>query len=109
MPHPSGCGGVSPSQSFTAGKGRAIIGAGDPLAEIRPFHGLRYQVSYVRDLATVVSPPYDVISPQEQRALYTRSPYNIVRLEYGQERPTDSDTDNRYTRAAEDLRRWVAE
>jgi len=79
------------------------------LAEIRPFRGLRYQVSYVRDLATVLSPPYDVISPQEQRALYARSPYNTVRLEYGQERPADSDTDNRYTRAAADLRRWVAE
>jgi uncharacterized protein (DUF1015 family) len=79
------------------------------LADIRPFHGLRYQVSYVRDLATVISPPYDVISPREQRALYTRSPYNIVRLEYGREYPTDSDTDNRYTRAAEDLRRWAAE
>jgi uncharacterized protein (DUF1015 family) len=79
------------------------------LTEIRPFHGLRYQVSHVRDLATVVSPPYDVISPPEQRALYARSPYNIVRLEYGQECPTDTDTDNRYTRAAADLRRWAAE
>jgi uncharacterized protein (DUF1015 family) len=79
------------------------------LAEIRPFLGLRYQVSYVRDLAVVISPPYDIISPQEQRALYTRSPYNVVRLEYGVERPSDSDTDNRYTRAAEDLRRWTAE
>jgi uncharacterized protein (DUF1015 family) len=79
------------------------------LAEIRPFRGLRYQVSYVRDLATVISPPYDIISPQEQRDLYTRSPYNVVRLEYGVERPSDSDTDNRYTRADEDLRRWVAE
>jgi uncharacterized protein (DUF1015 family) len=96
-------------QSFTASKGQAIIGAGEPLAEIRPFRGLRYQVSYVRDLATVISPPYDIISPQEQRDLYTRSPYNVVRLEYGVERPSDSDTDNRYTRAAEDLRRWAAE
>ena len=79
------------------------------MAEIRPFRGLRYQVSYVGNLASVISPPYDIISPQEQRALYTRSPYNVVRLEFGQERPSDSDTDNRYTRAAADLRRWAAE
>ena len=79
------------------------------MAEIRPFRGLRYQVSHVRDLATVISPPYDIISPQEQRALYARSPYNVVRLEFAQEGPTDSDTDNRYTRAAADLRRWAAE
>ena len=79
------------------------------MTEIRAFHGLRYQVSHVRDLATVISPPYDVILPQEQRALYARSPYNVVRLEFGQEHPGDSETDNRYTRAAADLRRWVAE
>ena len=79
------------------------------MAEIRPFHGLRYQVSRVGELSAVISPPYDVISPQEQRALYARSPYNVVRLEFAVERPTDSDTDNRYTRAAADLRRWAAE
>ena len=79
------------------------------MAEIRPFHGLRYQVSHVHDLATVISPPYDIISPQEQRALYARSPYNAVRLELGLERSSDTDTDNRYTRAAADLRRWAAE
>ena len=53
------------------------------MAEIRPFYGLRYQVSHVHDLATVISPPFDIIPPQEQRALYARSPYNVVRLEYG--------------------------
>jgi len=79
------------------------------LAEIRPFCGLRYQVSRAGDLAAIISPPYDIISPQEQRALYARSPYNVVRLEFGRESPSDSETDNRYTRAAADLRRWQAE
>ena len=79
------------------------------MAEIRPFRGLRYQVSRVGDLAAVISPPYDIISHDEQRALYRRSPYNVVRLEYGVEHPGDSVTDNRYTRAAADLRRWLAE
>ncbi len=79
------------------------------MAEIRPFRGLRYQISYIGELARVISPPYDIISSQEQSALYARSPYNVVRLEYGRERPTDSATDNRYTRAAANLRRWLAE
>ena len=79
------------------------------MAEIHPFRGVRYQVSHIGDLASVMSPPYDVISPQEQRALYRRSPYNAVRLELAEERPSDSETDNRYTRAAADLRRWLAE
>ena len=79
------------------------------MTQIRPFRGLRYQVSHVGDLAAIISPPYDIISPDEQRALYARSPYNVARLEYGMERPSDSTTDNCYTRAAADLRRWLAE
>lgn len=80
---------------------------GAHLAEIRPFRSLRYQVGLVDDLGKVISPPYDVISPEEQRALHARSPYNVVRLEYGQQRPEDGDDDNRYTRAAATLARWL--
>ena len=45
------------------------------LAEIHPFRGLRYQPSLVDDLGKAISPPYDVISPEEQRALHARSPH----------------------------------
>jgi uncharacterized protein (DUF1015 family) len=55
-----------------------------------------------------MAPPYDVISPAEQQALYQRSPYNVVRIEYGAQRAGDSDADNRYTRAAADLAGWRA-
>ena len=50
-----------------------------------------------------------MISPAEQRALYERSPYNAVRIEYGEQRDGDSASNNRYTRAAADLARWRAE
>jgi len=53
------------------------------------------------DLAAAVCPPFDVISPQEQRALHQRSPYNAVRLELAE------DGDERYRRAADTLRRWL--
>ena len=36
------------------------------LPTIRPFRGLRYEPDAVGDLARVVSPPYDVISPPER-------------------------------------------
>jgi uncharacterized protein (DUF1015 family) len=50
------------------------------MAEIRPFQGLQYNPAKVRQLADVISLPYDVISP-EHRVDYTkRSPWNIVRL-----------------------------
>jgi len=78
------------------------------LTEIRPFRGLRYEAGQVDDLARVIAPPYDIISPDEQRALYARSPYNIVRLEYGEAHADDSEQNNRYTRAAATLAQWLA-
>jgi len=75
------------------------------MAELRPFHGLRFDAAAVEPALTI-SPPYDVISPEEQVALYGRSPYNAVRLEYGEQRPSDGVAENRYTRAAADLAAW---
>ncbi len=75
------------------------------MAEARPFRGLRYDSS-AGDPALTIAPPYDVISPAEQRALYERSAHNIVRIEYGEQREGDDAADNRYTRAAHDLAEW---
>jgi len=55
------------------------------MAEFLPFRGLRYQTERVGDLSGVIAPPYDVISPQQQASLYERSPFNVIRLEYGRE------------------------
>jgi uncharacterized protein (DUF1015 family) len=78
------------------------------MADARPFRGLRFDPARV-DAALTIAPPYDVISPDEQRALYERSPHNIVRIEYGMERPGDDASENRYARAARDLRAWLDE
>jgi uncharacterized protein (DUF1015 family) len=78
------------------------------VAEIRPFQGVRYDPAVAGAMATVVSPPYDVISPAAQAELYDRSPYNVVRLEYGREMAGDTSDHNRYTRAAADYRSWRA-
>ena len=74
------------------------------MTEIRPFRGLHYAET---DLSALVCPPYDVISPEEQQRLYAHSPFNAVRLEYGETRPEDSPSSNRYTRAAATLREWT--
>jgi uncharacterized protein (DUF1015 family) len=57
----------------------------------------------------VISSPYDVISPEEQQFYYSRSPYNVVRLELGEELPSDSAQNNKYTRAAAMLKNWLEE
>ena len=76
------------------------------MAEIAPFRGLRYNQEKVQDLAQVVIPPYDVISPEEQRAFHERNPYNFIRLELGLPAPEDSNEDNPHTRAAAWIRQW---
>jgi uncharacterized protein (DUF1015 family) len=76
------------------------------LPELRPFRGLRYDPAVAGDPSTLLAPPFDVIDAAEQRALHERSPYNVVRLELGEDRPDDTPERNRYTRAAETLAGW---
>src|SRR5205823_3170463 len=52
------------------------------MAVVSSFPGLRFAGV---PLADVIAPPFDVISPAQQAALYERSPYNVVRLELGRE------------------------
>jgi uncharacterized protein (DUF1015 family) len=77
------------------------------VAEIRPFRGVRYNQGLVKDLASVICPPYDIITPQLQQELYHRSAYNFVRLEFGRGLPQDTAADNRYTRSAATLEQWL--
>jgi uncharacterized protein (DUF1015 family) len=79
------------------------------MADIRAFRAYRYDLGRVGALSDVVAPPYDVIDPALQDALYRRSPYNVIRLILNKEQPGDTETDNRYTRAAAALRSWLAE
>jgi uncharacterized protein (DUF1015 family) len=71
---------------------------------IAPFRALRYNAAAVGDLSKVVAPPYDVISPDEQEALYAAHPHNVVRLILAKDAP-DRD---RYQSAARDLAEWIA-
>jgi uncharacterized protein (DUF1015 family) len=79
------------------------------MASVRPFHALRYQVERVADPASLLAPPYDVIDAAQQQVLYTRDPYNVIRLEYGMPMPDDTAEYSRYTRAAETLREWLGD
>jgi uncharacterized protein (DUF1015 family) len=79
------------------------------MAEIRPFRAYRYDLGRVGALSDVIAPPYDVIDPTLQQALYDRSPYNVIRLILNKEQPGDSGNENRYARAAGLLREWQAD
>jgi uncharacterized protein (DUF1015 family) len=77
------------------------------MADVRPLSGLRYTDS--ADLAALVTPPYDVISPEAQQGYYARHEHNIIRLELGREHPADDGLENRYTRAAMTFATWRLE
>lgn len=76
------------------------------MAVIAPFRGILYNPEKIGDYSAVVSPPYDVISPEGQERLYQKSSYNIVRLDFGKGDSTDDQGNNRYTRAAAEFKRW---
>lgn len=76
------------------------------MADVRPLQALRYASEKISDLAQVITPPYDVISPAAQTKYYEHSPYNIIRLELGKEEPGDNTLNNVYTRAAATLAEW---
>src|ERR1700747_3530783 len=79
------------------------------MADIQACRAYRYDLGRVGNLSDVIAPPYDVIDPALQQALYDRSPYNVIRLILNKEAPQDGEADNRYTRAAHCLRDWQAE
>lgn len=79
------------------------------MAKVIPFQGLRYNTEKFKDLDAVTAPPYDIISPAEQQALYNKDEYNVIRLDYGMDFVSDDEKNNRYTRSAAYLEKWIAE
>lgn len=75
--------------------------------DIKPFKAYRFNPDIVGDNGKCIAPPYDVISPPQQKKLYQQNPYNIVRIILGQTKPDDDEKNNQYTRAAEFLKDWL--
>ena len=79
------------------------------MADVQPFRSLRYKKSLVKDFASVICPPYDIISPAFHEELHKRSEYNFIRLEDAKTLPQDTANDNKYTRSAATLQQWLAQ
>ena len=71
------------------------------MADVRPLHAIRYAPA--TDLSRAICPPFDTISPEEQRRLYELSPVNAVRLELP---AADGDP---YQSAARSLEAWLSD
>ncbi len=71
-----------------------------PGLSLKPFRAVRYDTARIRDLASVTSPPYDVIDEEALARFMAEEPHNVVRLIL----PQDD-----YGEAAETLRSWLAD
>ena len=79
------------------------------MAQVVPFRGMYFDTAKVGDLSRVVTPPYDVIRPDEREAFAAMHPHNMVHLILPTAHPGDSPLENRYTRAAATFRQWQKE
>lgn len=75
---------------------------------VAPFKGLRYNPKKVASLKGVVTPPYDIISPEGQTHYYKRHRWNFVRVVFGKHYSSDTAQRNVYSRACSTLEKWIA-
>jgi uncharacterized protein (DUF1015 family) len=75
------------------------------MAYIIPFRALRYDARRVEP-STVITQPYDKITPEMQDNYYAASPHNMVRLILGKRESGDDEKRNVYTRASDFFRDW---
>jgi uncharacterized protein (DUF1015 family) len=78
------------------------------MAEVRGLRGVRYDPGRVGAIGQVIAPPYDVIDPAQQAALYDQHPANIIRVELA--RTSAAEPPNaRYQHAAATWHSWLAD
>ena len=77
------------------------------MAKVTPFRGWRYNPAVVDDMAAVLCPPYDLITPQIQQALMDRHPLNVIHLEAGEGLDWSADPVGRYAETSERFEEWM--
>jgi uncharacterized protein (DUF1015 family) len=73
---------------------------------ILPFCGTIYNPEKFPNLSDVISPPYDVISPEERRFFLSRSRFNSARLILGEEKTGDYFEDEFYEGTRDLMKQW---
>ncbi|MEA3288511.1 MAG: DUF1015 domain-containing protein [Candidatus Marinimicrobia bacterium] len=76
---------------------------------ILSFCGTIYNPENFPNLSDLISPPYDVISPEERRFFLSRSRYNSARLILGEEKQGDYYEDDFYGGSRDLFKKWREE
>ena len=78
------------------------------MTQVKPFPGIRYAREKVSSLGAVICPPFDVITPEQQKSYYRQSDYNAIRLELPAQQGEES-LPAAHGRAAATFRTWLDE
>ena len=73
------------------------------MTKIKPFKAVVYNQEKIKDLSSVVCPPYDVISPAGQQHFHEKSPYNFIHILLGKDMPGE----NKYQCAGNYFKEWL--
>lgn len=73
---------------------------------VRPFRALRYTPA-AGNIQDLTAPPYDIIYDEWRERLYSRNPYNIIRLIKTKDEPGEGEETDKYLRAARYLDSWL--
>jgi len=73
------------------------------MTKITPFRAVIYNQEKIKNISSVVCPPYDIISAQERERYSGLSPYNLIHILLGKDIPGE----DKYRRAADYFRDWL--
>lgn len=73
------------------------------MKKISSFQAVIYNQDKIKDLSSVVCPPYDVISPARQDYFHKLNPYNFIHIILGKDIPGE----DKYRRAAVYFKDWI--
>jgi uncharacterized protein (DUF1015 family) len=79
------------------------------MAVVAPFCGLRYNPEKIERLEDVVTPPYDVISTDDEKRLLQKNPYSMINLDLRNISQGTTEDDGRYAQARERFQSWQKE
>ena len=74
---------------------------------LKPFRGWRYDPEVAGDPASLLCPPYDLITPEMQESLHRLNPYNAVHLEAGESLDWNAPGGNTYRSATDLFEEWL--
>lgn len=79
------------------------------MAAVTPFRGWRYNPDKVGDMASVLCPPYDMITPEIQDALKRQNQYNVIHLEAGEGLDWNASVKEQYAATAGLFDTWMSD